>query len=168
MRPVDDEGTAPQLDSLAVDELTDCLQATFDLVFRLVDLSAMSGRQGLLFVVLSLLCSLLSPQPPSTDWVGVWRVSRDIPTAKRDLLRTGVHLLTLERLVAFTPCFSADVRTVLPLLGDLKQRLELALKHRVHTTGAKTPSVDELARLGKLGRCAQPIIKLKTDFSNFT
>ncbi|CAL8109208.1 unnamed protein product [Calicophoron daubneyi] len=148
-------------------QLKSCLHEAIDVLESLVDISKSSNRQGLLVILLPLLCSILCSNPPSDSTVSQWHNSTsgylnlDSPE-----ISSGLHLVALHHIISIAPRFPAEFRSVFSALGELKPRLEKAIKCPVPGSSSRTFSS---ARSGKSGVPVEnrPFIQLKTDFSGF-
>lgn len=146
------------------DALVDCFHTAVDILETLVNLSDASSRQGLLVILIPLLCGLLSPSPPNRLLLSRWSAVSSVTVDSAEL-RCGLHVNALQRLVSIAPLYPTDFRSVFSALGDHKSRLQLAIKssalqdsnlpYSASSSEAANPSTDH------------PVIQLKTNFSGF-
>ncbi|GAA48430.1 HEAT repeat-containing protein 5A [Clonorchis sinensis] len=151
------------------DELSNSLHAAMDILESLIDITTPENRQGLLLIIVPLLCSLLSQSLPTTGLTSRW-LATDTVTLNSSELKCGLHLLALKHLISMAPRFPLEFRSVLGALGELKPRLEAAIKHSASPLTAAQVSSGKPSHL--IDQCVlrtgdRPVIQLKTDFSNF-
>ncbi|OON22437.1 HEAT repeat protein, partial [Opisthorchis viverrini] len=151
------------------DELSNSLNTAMDILESLIDITTTENRQGLLLIIVPLLCSLLSQSLPTTGLTARW-LATDTVTLNSSELKCGLHLLALKHLISMAPRFPLEFRSVLGALGELKPRLEAAIKHSASPMTAAQVSSGKPSHLADqcvLRTGDRPVIQLKTDFSNF-
>ncbi|VDQ04002.1 unnamed protein product [Trichobilharzia regenti] len=111
-----------------LEELTICLNTSFDLLTSLINKAENSNRQALLLIYLSLLCNLLSNESSMlSNQCHSKSSTLFIPYNSSDLFYF-IHTITLKHVITIAPCFPNEFRSAFQILGDLKQRLENAIK----------------------------------------
>ncbi|THD24378.1 HEAT repeat-containing protein [Fasciola hepatica] len=155
----------PPATPISRDDLTNTLHLAMELLESVIDLSDAASRPNLLVILVPLWCSLLCPNPPSAAQIHQWTnsVSHCLPYTAE--IACGVHLITLQHLVALAPRFPTEFRSVFCALGfELRTRLERAIRQ---SHGASSKPNKLVPNTVTSTDFARPVIQLKTDFSGF-
>ncbi|KAF6775671.1 hypothetical protein AHF37_05451 [Paragonimus kellicotti] len=152
---------------VAKDELSECLHAAIDILESLIDIADSSSRQGLLLILVPLLCNLLLPSPPSNSLISRWCGAHTISAGSAEL-SCGLHLTTIQHLISIAPRFPAEFRSVFGALGELRPRLEMAIKSSATVYHGDPKTAVTSLKTSATRTTGHPVIELKTDFSDFT
>ncbi|KAF7232841.1 hypothetical protein EG68_06925 [Paragonimus skrjabini miyazakii] len=152
---------------VAKDELSECLHAAIDILESLIDIANSSSRQGLLLILVPLLCNLLLPSPPSNNLISRWYSAHTISAGSAEL-SCGLHLTTIQHLISIAPRFPAEFRSIFGALGELRPRLEMAIKSSATVYHGDSKTAVMSLKTSATRTTGRPVIQLKTDFSDFT
>lgn len=82
-------------------------------------------------------------------------------------LRLQLHNFGLEKILKIAPTFASDFRSIMTQSPHFKSKLECAIKNQKNSHLTKFSTDRNKSESDKRPVDLPPVIKLKTDFSNF-